>query len=435
MAESASENPVVSVERPYGWLVVIASMAMVSMAFGAMYLIVVGMVPVSQEMGWPRSVPSLANGLNWAGAGLGGVLMGWFADRHGAGRSAIIGAFSLAAGCVLAGTMQGEWALYASHLLLLGIFGKGALMVPLLSNATRWFDRNRGFALAVVGSGQSVAGMVLPPVFRYAMDVAGWRNVMIGYGIACFVVILPLSLLLRQSAPVVPQSAAGGDAADRDRDRNRESVPLPGDDAVAAVRRAVPSLTLLHALICLAIIGCCVAMAMPIVHLMSHAIDLGFSAARGAEMLSLLLAGGFVSRLGFGLLADRIGGLRTILIGSVGQAATLSLFIWVDDLTGLYLAALAFGLAFGGLVTTYSLVARELFPLREVGWRIGVILLCGTLGMAGGGYLGGLVFDLAGSYRIAFLTGVAFNLGNLVIVLGLMFRLRRPAPAVLSRAS
>lgn len=422
MANSVKE---ISVERPYGWLVVIASMAMVSMAFGAMYLIIVGMVPVSQEMGWPRSVPSLANGLNWAGAGLGGVLMGWFADRHGAGRSAIIGGFSLAAGCILAGAMRDEWALYASHLLLLGVFGKGALMVPLLSNATRWFDRNRGFALAVVGSGQSVAGMVLPPIFRYAMDAAGWRSVMIGYGIACLVVILPLSLLLRRPAPAAP-SAAGGDAV---------STPLPGDDAVAFVRRAVPSLTLLHALLCLAIIGCCVAMAMPIVHLMSHAIDLGFSAARGAEMLSLLLAGGFVSRLGFGLLADRIGGLRTILIGSIGQAATLSLFIWIDGLTGLYLSALAFGLAFGGLVTTYSLVARELFPLSEVGWRIGVILLCGTLGMAGGGYLGGLVFDLAGSYRIAFLTGVVFNLGNLVIVLGLLFRLRPAAPGALSRAS
>ena len=422
MADSVKD---ISVERPYGWLVVIASMAMVSIAFGAMYLIIVGMVPVSQEMGWPRSVPSLANGLNWAGAGLGGVLMGWFADRHGAGRSAIIGGCSLAAGCFLAGAMQGEWSLYAAHLLLLGIFGKGALMVPLLSNATRWFDRNRGFALAVVGSGQSVAGMVLPPVFRYAMDASGWRTVMIGYGIACLVVILPLSLLLRRPAPVSVS----------DPQPTPPSTPLPGDDAVAFVRRAVPSLTLLHALLCLAIIGCCVAMAMPIVHLMSHAIDLGFSAARGAEMLSLLLAGGFVSRLGFGLLADRIGGLRTILIGSIGQAATLSLFIWIDGLTGLYLAALAFGLAFGGLVTTYSLVARELFPLSEVGWRIGVILLCGTLGMAGGGYLGGLVFDLAGSYRIAFLTGVVFNLGNLAIVLGLLFRLRPAPAATLSRAS
>ena len=430
MADQAAET---SIERPYGWLVVIASMAMVSMAFGAMYLIVVGMVPVSQEMGWPRSVPSLANGLNWAGAGLGGVLMGWFADRHGPGRSAIIGGFSLAAGCILAGSMQGEWSLYTAHFLLLGIFGKGALMVPLLSNATRWFDRNRGFALAVVGSGQSIAGMVLPPIFRYAMDEAGWRNVMIGYGIACLAVILPLSLLLRRSAPAAP-SEAGGDAVAVPLSTPL-ATPLPGDDAVAFVRRAVPSLNFLHALLCLAIIGCCVAMAMPIVHLMSHAIDLGFSAARGAEMLSLLLAGGFVSRLGFGLLADRIGGLRTILIGSIGQAATLSLFIWIDGLTGLYLSALAFGLAFGGLVTTYSLVARELFPLGEVGWRIGVILLCGTLGMAGGGYLGGLVYDLAGSYRIAFLTGVIFNLGNLVIVLGLLFRLRPAASADLSRAS
>ena len=370
-------------------------MAMVSMAFGAMYLIVVGMVPVSQEMGWPRSVPSLANGLNWAGAGLGGVLMGWFADRHGPGRSAIIGGFSLAAGCILAGSMQGEWSLYTAHFLLLGIFGKGALMVPLLSNATRWFDRNRGFALAVVGSGQSIAGMVLPPIFRYAMDEAGWRNVMIGYGIACLAVILPLSLLLRRSAPAAP-SEAGGDAVAVPLSTPL-ATPLPGDDAVAFVRRAVPSLNLLHVLLCLAIIGCCVAMAMPIVHLMSHAIDLGFSAARGAEMLSLLLAGGFVSRLGFGLLADRIGGLRTILIG--------------------------------------SLVARELFPLGEVGWRIGVILLCGTLGMAGGGYLGGLVYDLAGSYRIAFLTGVIFNLGNLVIVLGLLFRLRPLASGAMERAS
>ena len=399
-----------SIETPYGWTVALTSMVMVSVGFGAMYLIVVGMLPVSQEFGWPRSVPSLANGLVWMGAGIGGVFMGYWADRRGAGETSLVAGFALAAGCIMAGMMQGEGSLYFSHFVLLGAFGNGALMAPLFANTTRWFDRHRGFALALAGSGQSVAGMIWPPLFRYLMDEYGWRDVMIGYGVLALALILPLHLVLRRNPPT-PVASIPQDS--------KAAGVLPAGILLGGL-----SFSLTHFLLCAAIVTCCVAMAMPMVHLMAHAIDLGFAPARGAEMLSLMLACGFVSRLGFGIMADRIGGIRTILFGSIAQLVTLALFIWVDGLAGLYIAAALFGFAFGGLVTTYSFAAREVFPENQAGWRIGIILLSGTTGMAAGGYVGGFVFDLAGTYTTAFTTGVAFNAVNLAIMLFLLARLR-----------
>lgn len=402
-----------SIESRYGWGVALASMAMVTVGFGAMYLIVVGMLPISQEFGWPRGVPSLANGLVWMGAGVGGVIMGWWADRRGAAETSLVAGLALAAGCVMAGTMQGEGALYFSHAVLLGVFGNGALMAPLFANTTRWFDRNRGFALALTGSGQSVAGMIWPPLCRWLMDEYGWREVMIYYGAFSLATIVPLALVLRRQPPAAPV----------------EAQPEGGPPLAAMTLLTGLGFGLSHVLLCAAIITCCIAMAMPIVHLMAHAVDLGFAPARGAEMLALLLACGFVSRLGFGVMADRIGGIRTILVGSVAQGLTLALFIWGDGLVGLYLAAALFGLAFGGLVTTYSFAAREVFPESQAGWRIGIILLSGTFGMAAGGYVGGFVFDMAGHYAVAFLAGVAFNLVNFAIMLFLLLRLRPSRPA------
>ncbi len=400
-----SETPIAtsSIERPYGWVVALASMVMMSIAMGSPYLVVVALKPIAAEFGWPRAVPSLCYAFVLLGAGLGGLAMGRWADRAGMAPPAMLGSVSVALGAWLASTSESALMLYLTHAVLLGFLGNGAFIAPLLANATRWFDRRRGIAVALVASGQSLAGAFWPPLLRYLTDHFGWRASFVAYAAIAAVTLLPLSLLLRRQPPV-----ADAGAATRARPWDGRALGWPAE--------------LVLATLCLAIVGCCVAMAMPMVHLIAHATDLGHPGARAAEMLSLLLACAFFSRLAFGLIADRIGGLWALLIGSSGQALVLSSFAFVESFVGLYLVSALFGLAFGGIVPCYALIVRDLFPAQQAGWRIGAVFLFGTVGMALGGWLGGLIFDLAGTYRLAFLVGTGFNLGNLLLVGTLLYR-------------
>jgi MFS family permease len=336
------------------------------------------------------------------GAGCGGILMGRWADRVGVLAPALVGALAIPLGAWWASTADGMAVLYLSHALLLGFLGNAAFVAPLLANTMRWFDRRRGIAIALVASGQSLAGALWPPFLRHLTDTQGWRHAFVVYALIALVALLPLCLLLRR-----PPGVEAGRAA----------------DAPVWQRRALgwPA-GLVQSMLCLAFVGCCVAMAMPMVHIIAHATDLGHSSARAAEMLALLLACSVLSRLLFGVVADRIGGLWTLLIGSAGQAVMLSTFVVVESFWGLFVVAALFGLVYGGIVPCYALIVRELFPAAQAGRRIGWIVLFGTIGMALGGWLGGQIFDLTGSYRSAFLVGVAFNLGNLVLVATLLQR-------------
>jgi MFS family permease len=303
------------------------------------------------------------------------------------------------------------WVLYLSHALFLGFLGNAAFVAPLLANAMRWFDRRRGLAIALVASGQSLAGALWPPFLRHLTDQDGWRHAFVVYALIALVALLPLSMLLQRPAALDP-AAAGAAQIWRQR-----TLGWPAG--------------LVQSMLCLAIVGCCVAMAMPMVHIIAYATDLGHSSARAAEMLALLLACSVVSRLLFGLVVDRIGGLRTLLIGSAGQAVMLCGFGLVESLPGLFIVAALFGLVYGGIVPCYALIVRELFPASQAGRRIGWVFLFGTIGMALGGWLGGQIFDLTASYRSAFLVGVGFNLGNLALV-GLLLQRQNglPAPGV-----
>jgi MFS family permease len=390
-----------SVETAYGWVIVVASHLLVATATGASYLIVVSLKPIATEFDWPRSIPSLAYSLIMVGAGVGGIIMGFWSDRRGMGGVSLLGAIMVGAGAIIISDSSNYWSLLITCALLLGLFGSGTVMSPLLTNTTRWFDQRRGLAVSIVASGQALAGAVWPNVFQYGIDAGGWRDTWFWYGVFAICAMLPLCLVVRRRAPtpiVTSRSGLGG--------------------AVYDIRSA-PKLML--TLLGLAIIGCCVAMAMPAVHLVAMCSDLGFSAVNGARMLSVLLACSFASRIGFGWLSDRIGGLKTILIGSSLQIVMLTCYIWVDDLTSLFVLSGAFGLAYGGIVPAYTLAVRELFLAREAGWRIGVIFLCGTSGMALGGWLGGYIFDLTGHYYYAFVTGVLFNLVNLSIICFLLW--------------
>jgi len=183
----------------------------------------------------------------------------------------------------------------------------------------------------------------------------------------------------------------------------------------------------LQALLVVAGFGCCMAMSMPQVHIVAYCMDLGFGVARGSEMLSIMLAAGIISRVGSGFLADRIGGIRTLLIGSVLQCLALAAYIPFDGLASLYVVSLVFGLSQGGIVPCYAIIVREYLPAAEAGRRIGLVITATIMGMAAGGWLTGLIYDWTGSYAAAFLNGIAWNLVNIAAMLTILTRDRNRA--------
>jgi MFS family permease len=389
-------------EVSYGWVVIFASLAIHTVGLGAPTILYVALKPIAADLGTLRAVPSLAYSLLMIGAGVGGIAMGWWMDRRGVMQPVLFGGVMIAIGAVVASHADGEWSLYLANGVLIGLLGKSAMIAPLIANATRWFDRRRGLAVAIIASGQGVAGALWPPVIRFVSDGYGWRATFFYYGILALVTMVPLALLLRS-----PKGGAGG----ADARRFTTAVRVAGLHPKAA-----------QAVLWLAVIGCCGGMSMPIVHLVSHATDLGMSTTHAANALSLLFAAAFVSRLGFGLLADRIGAMPTLLIGSACQTAMLIGFSMVDTTTGLYVAAVLFGLGFAGIMPCYSLIIRMLFPESQAGWRIASQYLFASSGMAFGGWLGGVVFDISGGYSAAFWVGAGLGVVNFVLVGALKLR-------------
>jgi MFS family permease len=393
-----------SIETRFGWAVVFASLPLITIGSGSTLLLVVSLKQVAIEFGWPRSVPSLAYALNMIGIGLGGIIMGWWSERNGMTGPLLLATVAMAVGLWIVSQATTQWEVHLAYGLFIGFLANGALFAPLVANTTRWFDRRRGMAVALVASGQAIGGTFWAPLFRYINETEGWRTTYTWYAILAACVMPPLILVLRRWPPIAPMRARA-----------------PGDDG--RVLGLAPDLV--NALLFVAIISCCVAMAMPLVQLVAHVSDIGFSMARGAEVLALILAVSFFSRFGLGTLSDRVGGFRTLLFGSSLQAMALVLFIFVRELWAIYSVAVLFGLGYGGIVPSYAIIVREIFPERGAAWRMAIVFLGGTLGMAIGGWLGGYIFDRTGSYADAFLTGLAFNIANLALVSTLFRRQRR----------
>jgi MFS family permease len=344
------------------------------------------------------------------GFGLGGILMGRLSDRFGVLVPVIIGALGLSAGFVTAGTAASLWQFNLAQGLLIGLLGTSATFAPLVADISLWFTRRRGIAVAICISGNYLAGALWPPLMQHFIDAAGWRQTYIGIGLFCLAAMLPLALALRRRPPVPELPAAGSVAS------------VAGSEGTLGLSPGA-----LQALLCIAGVACCVAMSMPQVHIVAYCGDLGYGPARGAQMLSLMLGFGIVSRLASGWIADHIGGLRTLLLGSALQAIALSLFLPIKGLVSLYLVSALFGLFQGGIVPAYALIVREHFTPREAGARMGTVLMATLFGMALGGWMSGAIFDLTGSYRAAFINGIAWNLVNLAIVAALLYRSRSRA--------
>ena len=387
-----------SVETPYGWVVVFASLALHSISLGAPAILFVALKPIAADLDAVRAVPSMAYSLMMIGTGIGGIAMGRWMDRYGVMQPVLFGAVMICLGALLASHAEGRWSLYIATGLLMGLLGKAAMVAPLVANVTRWFDRRRGLAVAIITSGQGLAGAVWPTVVQHFNELVGWRGTFLYFGVFAAATMVPAAFLLRPRPPIaVSDRPAGGIDAD-----DRRVLDLPPHVA--------------QGLMWLAVIGCCTAMSVPIVHLVSHVTDQGYTLEQGARVLSVLFVAAFVSRLGFGMLADRIGPVRTLLIGSVSMAAMLLAFTFATSYTGLLTAALLFGLGFSGIMPCYPLLIRLLFPVSQAGGRIAAQYMFAAGGMALGGWLGGVVFDLTGSYSPAFLVAFAFNAMNFVVM-------------------
>lgn len=386
------------------WGVTVASMIIASLAFGAPYVVIVALKPIAADFGGYRSVPSAAASLAMLGTGVGGLLMSWLAERVGVRSVVAIGGLMVCAGLVLSSrASDGEaWALYLGHGLLVGLVGNAAIQAPLYVYVTRWFDRRRGTALALIASGQYIAGACWPPLFQRAIDEYGWRQTMVGFGVLVGAIVAVLALVFLRPAPEVTTTTAQAPSSGE----CGKVLGLPRNTAFA--------------LLAIAAFLCCVPMAMPSSHLIALCGDLGVAPAKSAAMLTVLLVCAFVSRQFWGWISDRVGGLTTVCVGSLAQAMAITGFIATQDETGLLAASAAFGFGFSGLIPAYVLTSRQLFPAREASWRIPTLILTGMSGMAVGSWLAGVLYDFFGFYAPAFAMGLAFNLANLVIVASLL---------------
>ncbi len=411
----AAAATVALVDSRQAWLRLALVLLLMTIGSGAMYVIAVVLPAVQAEFGAARADASLPYTLMMVGFGLGGIAMGKLADRFGVMWVVLIGAAGLGSGFILAGMAGSLTAFALLHGVLLGAFGSAATFAPLVADTSLWFERRRGIAVAICASGNYAAGAIWPPIVQHFVESAGWRPTYIGLGVFCAVTMPLLALGLRARPPAVTAAPT-----------LRANAPQPSSRPFGL------SLNQAQLLLCIAGVACCVAMAMPQVHIVAYCGDLGYGAARGAEMLSLMLACGIVSRLISGAICDRIGGLRTLLLGSVLQGLALLLFIPFNGLVSLYIISALFGLFQGGIVPSYAIIVREHFPAAEAGARVGTVLMATLFGMALGGWMSGKVFDLTGSYHAAFVNGVGWNVLNLAIVVFLLARVRQLGRAALA---
>jgi MFS family permease len=381
------------------------TLAILSVAYSSTLVIVVGLRVIEAELGVSRSTLALAGSLTWVGTGLGGIAMGWLSDRIGIRISVLTGTVMIALGLALS-SLGSIWALYVGQGLLIGFLGMGGLYPPLLVYISRWFDRRRGTAIALISSGQYIAGVIWPSVLERLIASYGWRTTYLVFAAVVLAGILPVAALFLRPAPGT--TAAGH----KDAQSPRASGAL-----VLGLRPNT-----VQAILCLAGFCCCIPMAIPQAHLVAFCGDIGLGAATGALMLSVLLGSAFFARQFWGAFADRYGGLKTVIAGSACQALAVLAFLMTQNEAGLFIVAGAFGFGFSGIIPAYVVAIRDLFPSSEASWRIPTVLFTSMSGMAVGSWLAGTLYDHFGFYTPAFATGVLFNVFNLLLLGFLVMR-------------
>lgn len=394
-----------TIETRFSWTVATVALICLAFSFGGFWIVAVGLKAIAADAGNQRSVPALAGALAWLGSGFGGIAMGPLAVRFGIRWTVIFGATMIAVGLCVS-TLGAGVPLWIGHGLFMGLIGNAGLNAPLYIYVSRWFDRRRGSALALISSGSYIAGAVWPTIIERAIAAHGWRHTMLAYAALEIVVIAPLAAIFFRAPP-------------------ESFAPVPGTSTVhhASVLGLRPNFV--FGMIAAASFLCCVPMAMPQSHLVAFCSDLGIPATHGAAMLSVVLGTAFVTRQFWGLISDRIGGLLTVFAGSMVQAAAMVAFLLTQDEIGLFTVAALYGLGFAGIIPAYVLAIREYFAAREAAWRVPTLLFFSGGGMAGGGWIAGALYDHFGFYAPAFATGIVFNLMNLAVIGTLVFRQHR----------
>jgi MFS family permease len=394
-------------ESPYAWVRLFAALALSAIGGVGMWSVIVALPAVQTEFGVARSAASLPYTISMICFGFGGIVMGRLSDRYGIFVPAVGGAVALGLGYAVASQAASLWQFVLAQGLLVGVASSVAF-APMVADTSLWFTRRRGIAVAIIASGSYLAGTVWPPVVEHFIRSSGWRRTYFEIGVFCIATMVPLAFVVRRRSPLT------------------ESASATSGRGLRSPRPLGMSPGALQALLVLAGLSCCVAMSMPQVHIVAYCSDLGHGAARGAQMLSLMLGLGVVSRLASGWICDRIGGRLTLLLGSSLQALALVLFLPIHGLTGLYVVSALFGLFQGGIVPSYAVIVREFFPPEEAGVRVSTVLMATVFGMALGGWMSGAIFDLTGSYHAAFLNGILWNVLNISIAVGLLRRSASP---------
>lgn len=396
-----------SVETRASWVVACAVLALTTVAFGSAWITTVALTEIAKETGGMRTIPALAGSITWLGAGIGGVLMGRMYRRFGARAIVISGAFMLGTGLAIS-TLGAPGPLLIGHGLFIGLLGIGAVNAPMYIYISQWFDRRRGSALALISSGSYLAGALWPPIFERSISHVGWRQTMLMFGALVVVVVAAIAIVFLKPPPDV-QATSGA----------------PSQSAPPLQMRLPPNVA--FAMLCAGGVLCCIPMAMPQQHMVAFCGDLGISRSTGALMLSVLLGTAFLSRQIGGWASDHLGGLKTIFICSGAQALALTGFLFTQTEAGLFFVAGIFGLGFSPIVPAYALAVREMFDVREAYWRMPTVLFFTASGMAIGGWLAGYLYDLFGSYQVAFAAGVFANILNFMLIGFLVSRATRPA--------
>jgi len=396
-------------DGPYAWFRLAISILLSTIGGAGMWVVVIVLPDVQIDFGVDRAGASIPYTATMAGFAVGNYILGRFVDRYGIVPPVIASALFLAAGFSLAAVSRDIWLFTLAQGVLIGL-GTAATFGPLVADVSHWFLKRRGLAVACAASGNYLAGVLWPSFVKWSLLTNDWRETYLLIAAICVITMVPLALILRRPPPEAALAAQPAALA-----FGQQSTGL--------------SPTALQILLVIAGLGCCVAMSMPQVHIVAYCVDLGYGIAPGADMIALMTGAGVVSRLVSGFLADKIGGVRTLLIGSVLQCAALFLYIPFNGLASLYLVSLIFGLSQGGIVPSYAVIVREYLPAKEAGQRVGLVMMSTILGMALGGWLSGLIYDLTGSYQAAFLNGIAWNFLNMAVMIFILFSGRRARPA------
>ena len=388
----------------YSWTRLFIALLLATVGNIGMWVVVIVLPDIQQEFKIDRGTASIPFALTMVGFAIGNWVMGHVVDRYGITKTIILAATVNTAGYIAAMYVNNVYSLSILQFFI-GL-GTAAAFGPLIADTSHWFLKRRGIAVALIASGNYFSGAIWPPLFNSTLQSDGWRDVYWILALSTVFIMIPLSFLLTKK--ISEETARISDAASSDKRQNVSISPK--------------ALTIL---LSIAGIGCCVAMSMPQVHIVAFCIDLGFGPAVGAEMLSLMLIGGIISRLLNGLIADKLGGVYTLLIGSTLQCIALFLYLPFDGLVSLYIVSLVFGLSQGGIVPSYAIIIREYLPGVDAGTRVGFVMMCTIMGMAIGGWMSGWIYDLTGSYAAAFWNGIVWNFLNIAIVLFLITRNRK----------